>query len=143
MKCFLFSGEFAKLHAAIIHWGAFGFEHEVTFAGFAFVSPGNLLAVYPKSYLCVFGLDVIMVPLAHSLGQALGGKAATASGFADLVFLPVLCLVGDLRSKRFHSANAHRKNISMAGKPVRMLALVLEVIRLIAQVEDLYFYALR
>ena len=90
-----FSWKFAKLHAPVIHWSSLGFEHEVTFARFAFVATGNLFAVYPKSYFGVFGLDVIMVPFAHPLGQALGGEAATARGFADLVFLPVFCLVGD------------------------------------------------
>ena len=137
-----FSGKFAKLHAPIIHWGSLGFEHEVTFAGFALVAPGNLLAIYPKSYFSVFGLDVIMVPFAHSLGQALGGKASTALGFADLVFLPVFRLVGDLRGKGLHSANAYGEYVSMAGEPVGMLALVFEMIRLVTQVEDLHFYPL-
>ena len=75
-----------------------------------------------------------MVPFAHSLAQALGGKAATARGLADFVFRSVFRLVSDLRGKGLHPANAYGKYVPMTGEPVRVLALVLEVICLIAQV---------
>ena len=83
-----------------------------------------------------------MVPFAHSLGQALGGKASTACGLADFVFRSVSRRVGDFRGKGFHPTNAHGEYIPMAGEPVGMLALVFEMIRLVTQVEDLYFYPL-
>ena len=93
--------------------------------------------VDPQSHFAVDGADIIMIPLAYSLGQALRWKAAAAGWLSDDIFCAVFFGVSDFRGKGLHACAACGKHIAVAGKPIRRFAAVLFPVGFVAEIQHL------